>query len=74
MANPRLLPRIIRCGTPDCEWGLPVLELSERELRRCRRSFRKHCVERHGLDPNDTRRLCWFNLEVLTLTLLRIDR
>jgi len=27
-------------------------------------------MERRGLDPSDTERLCWFNLEVLTLTLL----
>jgi hypothetical protein len=45
-------------------------DLSEQELRRCRRSFRKHCIERHGLHPKDTGRLYWFDLEVLTLTLL----
>jgi hypothetical protein len=73
MTNPRALARTktdIRCGTPDCDWGVPVLDLSEQELRRCRRSFRKHCIEQHGLHPKDTGRLCWFNLEVLTLTLL----
>jgi hypothetical protein len=26
--------------------------------------------ERHGLDAGDTERLCWFDLEALTLTLL----
>jgi hypothetical protein len=25
---------------------------------------------RHGLDPNDTERICWFDLEALTLTLV----
>ena len=59
----------IRCGTIDFDWGIPVLDLSEQELSRCRRSFRKHCIERHGLHPKNTG-LCWFNLEVLTLTLL----
>jgi hypothetical protein len=34
------------------------------------REFREHCIERHGLDPNDTERVCWFDLEALTLTLL----
>jgi hypothetical protein len=73
MANTRPLTRTktyIRCGTPDCDWGVPVLDLSEPELGRCRRSFRKHCTERHGIHPNDTERLCWFDLEALTLTLL----
>lgn len=31
---------------------------------------RGHSIDRHGLDPNDTERLCWFDLEALTLTLL----
>jgi hypothetical protein len=43
---------------------------SEGELDRCRHEFRGHCIDRHGLDPNDTERLCWFDLEALTLTLL----
>jgi len=60
----------IRCGTPDCDWGISVLDLSEQELSRSRRSFRKHGIERHGLHPKDAGRLCWFDLEVLTLTLL----
>jgi hypothetical protein len=29
-----------------------------------------HCIGRHGLDPDDAERECWFDLEVLTLTLL----
>jgi len=32
--------------------------------------FREHCIERHGLHPNDTERICWFDLEALTMTLL----
>jgi hypothetical protein len=43
---------------------------SEGELDRWLREFREHCVERHGLDPNDTERVAWFNLEVLILTML----
>src|SRR4029077_19978897 len=31
----------IRCGTPDCDWGIPVLDLSQQEVSRSRRSFRK---------------------------------
>jgi ATP-dependent DNA ligase len=38
-----------------------------------RRRFREHCIERHGLNPGDTERLCWFELERLTLTLLNAD-
>jgi hypothetical protein len=32
--------------------------------------FREHCIKRHGLDPNDTERIAWFDLKALTLTLL----
>jgi hypothetical protein len=60
----------VRCGTPDCDWGAPLFNLSEPEVSRCRRQFRAHCVERHGLDPDDTERVALFNLEAFTLTLL----
>jgi hypothetical protein len=73
MAYPRLLTRTkthVRCGTPDCDWGTPLSSFSAGQLSRCRRQFRKHCIERHGLDPNDGDRFCWFDLEALTLTLL----
>ena len=57
----------VRCGSPDCDWGTPLSTFSERQLRR---EFREHCIKRHGLDPNDTERVCWFDLEALTMTLL----
>jgi hypothetical protein len=57
----------VRCGTPDCDWGTP---LAESQLSRCRREFREHGIQRHGLDPDDTERVCWFDLEALTLTLV----
>ena len=56
----------VRCGTPDCDWGTPLTSLGKSELRR----FREHCIERHGLDPDDTERVCWVDLEGLRLTLL----
>jgi len=60
----------LRCGIPDCDWGTPLPGFSDWQWSRCRRQFREHCIERHGLDPSDFERLCWFNLEVLTMTLL----
>jgi len=39
-------------------------------LDQCHHEFREHCIERHGLDPNDTERVALFNFEALTLTLL----
>jgi hypothetical protein len=60
----------VRCGTPDCDWGTPLSRFSESQLSRCRRQFREHCIERHGLDSNDAERVALFNLEALTLTLL----
>jgi hypothetical protein len=60
----------IRCGSPDCDWGTPLSSFSESQLNKCRRLFREHCIDRHGLNPNDSECICWFNLETLTLTLL----
>jgi hypothetical protein len=48
--------------------GTPLTSLGKSELSR----FREHCIERHGLDPDDTERVCWFDLEALTLTLLDV--
>jgi hypothetical protein len=73
MTIPKILSRTkthVRCGSPDCDWGTPMPGFSEGELDRCRDDFRKHCIERHGLDPADTDRICWFDLEALTLTSL----
>jgi hypothetical protein len=50
--------------------GYPLSNFSEPEVSRCRRQFREHCIERHGLDSNDTERVALFNLVALTLTLL----
>jgi hypothetical protein len=69
MTDPKQLTSIkthVRYGTPDCDWGAPLSSLSDGHLDQ----FREHCIERHGLDPNDTERMCFFNLEALTLTLL----
>lgn len=60
----------IRCGSPDCDWGVPFCGFTEYQLDLDRAEFRDHCIERHGLDPDDTERICWFDLQVLTLTLL----
>jgi hypothetical protein len=63
----------VRCGTSQCKWGIPVSSLSASQLSRMRRRFREHCIKRHGLNPGDTERLYWFDLERLTLTLLDAD-
>ena len=60
----------IRCGCPDCDWGAPFCGFSEHQMDRYRAEFRDHCIERHGLSRDDTERVCWFNLEALTLTLV----
>jgi hypothetical protein len=46
---------------------------SEGEWDRCRDEFREHCIERHGLGPDDTERVCWFDLEALSIMLLADD-
>ena len=40
---------IIRCGTPDCEWGLPMPDFGEMAFEVCYYSFREHCVVVHGI-------------------------
>jgi hypothetical protein len=73
MTVPKTLSRTkthVRCGTLDCDCGTPMPSFSEGELDRCHREFRQHCIVRHGLDPKDAERICWFDLKTLTLTLL----
>jgi hypothetical protein len=70
MTAPKLSPKMVRCGTPDCDWGTPLPCFDEDQLNRCRVEFREHRIARHGLDPKDTERVCWFNLEAFTLTLV----
>jgi hypothetical protein len=44
----------IRCGTPDCDWGFPMPDLSEPSFDACYADFQKHCVQRHGLTSENT--------------------
>ena len=69
MPQPTRSKTHVRCGTPDCDWGAPLSSLSDGQLDQ----FREHCIERHGLDLKDSERICWFDLEALTLTLLDDD-
>jgi hypothetical protein len=63
---------VIRCGTPDCEWGFPMPELCELALESCYSAFRKHCVEIHGLrQDNVADSSMHLDLEKWTLTLLK---
>jgi len=58
---------IIRCGTPDCDWGFPVVGWNVAE--RCYEEFREHCVERHDLRETDTNAQMWVDFKEGTLTL-----
>jgi hypothetical protein len=61
----------IVCSGPDCGWGWPLRELSESPIRKCYEEFRQHCIETHGLDPNDPEANVHLDLVKYTLTLLR---
>jgi hypothetical protein len=37
------------CGTPDCDWGFPMPDLSKASFDSCYSDFLRHCAERHGL-------------------------
>ncbi len=58
---------IIRCGTPDCDWGFGVEGWNTAE--KCYAEFGEHCVERHGLLETDTNALMYLDLKEGTLTL-----
>ena len=63
---------VIRCGTPDCEWGFSMPDLGELAVEACYSGFRKHCVQVHGLkedDPADSQ--VFLDLGKWTLTLLK---
>jgi hypothetical protein len=60
--------KFIRCGIPDCDWGTPFSVLGE-EIEECRRQYRKHCIDRHQMHPDDTDRVFWSDLQLLTFTL-----
>jgi hypothetical protein len=54
---------------PDYEWGAPFRGFDK--FSACQARFREQCIERQGLDPDDTGRKCRFDLEAWTLILLR---
>jgi len=62
---------VIRCGTPDCDWGYRVSDLSEEQLELCYSEFRKHCIQGHDLQEWDTTSYMRLDLELWTLTLSR---
>ena len=63
---------IIRCGTPDCEWGHKMHGVSEDQLRFCYGEFRKHCIQRHNLREWDTTPHVHLDLENWLLTLIKV--
>jgi hypothetical protein len=61
----------IRCGTPDCDRGFKMPELSETRFKECCAKFRELCVERHDLRETETNAYMFFDLEEFTLTLFK---
>jgi hypothetical protein len=45
---------VIRCGTPDCDWGHRVSDLGQEQLKLCYSEFRKHCMQTHDLQVGNT--------------------
>jgi hypothetical protein len=50
-------------ANPYCDWGIPFSGFDEEQFRETLRRY-------SGLYPKNTERMCWFNLETLTMTLL----
>jgi hypothetical protein len=63
---------VIHCGTPDCDWGHRVSEVSDEQLTLCYSEFRKHCMQRHGLQEWDTISHMHLDLEHWMLTLIKM--
>ena len=59
---------IIRCGTPDCDWGFPVVD-PRCIAEACYEKFREHCIERHDLLETDIDTQMFVDLKEGTLTL-----
>jgi hypothetical protein len=63
-------PYYVWCGSPGCKWQIALVDLSEGEAERLRQSYRDHCIESHGLGPDETNRHVWFDLVKHTITLM----
>ena len=61
---------VIRCGTPDCDWGWPMADLAPWRVEKCYSAFREHCIETHGLAEEDTEATMHLDLQHWTLTLI----
>lgn len=61
---------VIRCDTPDCDWGHHVSDTSEHELKLCYSEFRKHCIRRHGLQEWESAQ-AYLDVEHWLLTLIK---
>jgi hypothetical protein len=61
---------VIRCGTPDCDWGHEMHDMGEDRLRLCYSEFRKHCIQRHDLQEWDTTPQVHLDLENWLQTLI----
>jgi hypothetical protein len=64
---------VIRCATPDCDWGFQMWDLGGPALESCYAAFRKHCVEMHGLSPHEVANV-FFDIERWTLRLDKQSR
>jgi len=60
---------IIRCGTPDCDWGFPLPDLAPWRVEMCYDEFGQHCVKTHGLRETDINAQMYLDLKLGTLTL-----
>jgi len=61
----------IRFGTPDCDWGKKMSDLSADQLDLCYAKFRKHCIQAHGLEESVTEARMHLDLEHWMLTLIK---
>jgi hypothetical protein len=58
-------------GTPDCDWGHEMHGLSEDQFNLCYSEFKKHCLQRHGVEEWDSEAHVHLDLEKCMLTLIK---
>jgi len=44
--------KLVRCAITDCLWAFKFMSLNE--IYDCYEAFRRHCVDMHELDPDDS--------------------
>ena len=68
-----LVRNYVVCSSRNCDWGFYLPDLAESRLNDCCADFRRHCIEHHGLRPDDAEAYAHLDLVEYTVMLLKYD-